>query len=124
MALFDALSIMDNETFNFDINAINISLHVLNYVPAFSVVWGFVNVHVNGLAKSFCETTSRELITQLCPQHTLSYLIQPCCNGKFRCAQVRRKACCTLPAVRYLLSTRRRRHRIRGIAEVEARLDR
>ncbi|XP_018496407.1 ATP-binding cassette sub-family A member 2 [Galendromus occidentalis] len=80
MALFDMLSILNNDVFKFDINAINISLHVLNYVPAFGVVWGFVNIHVNGLAKSFCDTTPDTIIAKYCPTKIESYFIRPCCN--------------------------------------------
>lgn len=82
MAIFDMLSILDNDTFHFDVDAINISLHILNYVPAFGVVWGFVNIHVNGLAKSFCDETSTELIKEYCPIKQAAYFIRPCCNGR------------------------------------------
>ncbi|OQR66154.1 ATP-binding cassette sub-family A member 1-like [Tropilaelaps mercedesae] len=80
MAMLDSLSLLPGNPFKLDIDAVDIFLHLLNYVPSFSVVWGFSNIHVNGLARDFCRD-NRKIMETMCKDPNFSPFITPCCHA-------------------------------------------
>lgn len=79
--MLDALSLVPDNPFQLNLDAVDWSLHMLNYIPSFSVVWGFVNVHVNGLARDFCRD-NRKIIDNLCMSPGYRSFVEPCCQGE------------------------------------------
>lgn len=79
MAMLDMLSMTKHNLFKLDVDALAFFLQAFNYIPSFSVVWGFVNIHVNGLSRDFCKD-NRKIMDEMCNNSLISPFVKPCCH--------------------------------------------
>ncbi|XP_022671830.1 retinal-specific ATP-binding cassette transporter-like isoform X5 [Varroa destructor] len=80
MAMLDMLSMTKHNLFKLDVDALAFFLQAFNYIPSFSVVWGFVNIHVNGLSRDFCKD-NRKIMDEMCNNSLISPFVKPCCHS-------------------------------------------
>ncbi|OQR68276.1 ATP-binding cassette sub-family A member 1-like, partial [Tropilaelaps mercedesae] len=78
VSLVDFLGFLPGNPLRLSVEDVEMAVHVLNYIPPFAVVWGFTNVHINGLSKQFCEEMDAEARVPICL--AFRKIVETCCH--------------------------------------------